>query len=57
MKTLFAIVGTFALCLQLTAQPYFNELYRTDTNTATIFRSIVTTDTAWSDCCAYSYST
>ena len=47
MKTLFAIVGTFALCLQLTAQPYFNELYRTDTNTATIFRSIVTTDTAW----------
>ena len=31
----------------LAAQNYFNEVYRTDTNVATIIRSIVPTDTAW----------
>ena len=47
MKKLLIVTCLCLTCLSLTAQPYFNQLYRTDTNTATIFRSIVATDTAW----------
>ena len=47
MKKLLIVTCLCLTCLSLTAQPYFNELYRTDTNKATIFRSIVATDTAW----------
>ena len=43
---IYSIAILVAYC-PLAAQNYFNEVYRTDTNVATIIRSIVPTDTAW----------
>ena len=47
MKKLLIVAYLCLTCLSLAAQPYFNELYRSDSNKATIIRSIVATDTAW----------
>jgi hypothetical protein len=43
---IYSIAILVAYC-PLTAQNYFNEVYRTDTNVATAIRSIIPTDTAW----------
>ena len=45
-KILSIIIITSCCCLQLMGQPYFNEIYRSDTGTATTFRSVVVRDTA-----------